>query len=74
MSHFISKVEAQANHMTVVGLALETLTDLLGCDGCEHHLNDEQILGLAYAVQALGAGIRERGFELCGLAEEERRK
>lgn len=74
MSIFAQQVETQANHMTVVGMALETIADLLGCDGCEHHLNDEQMLGLAYAVQALGVGIRDRGFDLCGLAEEERRK
>lgn len=74
MSAFAQQVETQANHMTVVGLALETIAGLLGCDGCEHHLNDEQMMGLAYAVQALGVGIRDRGFELCGLAEEERCK
>ncbi|AKA22737.1 hypothetical protein PCL1606_12820 [Pseudomonas chlororaphis] len=60
--------------MTAMGRALETIADLLGCDGCEHHLNDEQMLGLANAVQALGADIRERGYALYGLAEEERCK
>lgn len=74
MSLFISQVETQASHMTVVSAALETISELLGCDGAEHHLNDEQMLGLAHAVQALGAGIRERGYALYGLAEEERRK
>jgi len=74
VTRFAERVEKDANHMTAVGLALEALADLLGCDGCEHHLSDSQMTGLAYAIQALGVGIRDRGFELCDLAEEERRK
>lgn len=74
MSTLIKQVETQANHMVVTGLALATISDLLGCDGAEHHLNDNQLRGLAYAVQALGVGIRDRGYELYGLTEEERRK
>lgn len=74
MSDFAQQLETQANHMTVAGLALETIAELLGGDGAEHFISDDQVLGLAYAVQALGVGIRNRGFELAELAEKEHSK
>ncbi len=57
------------------GYALETLANLLGVDGSEHHLTPSDINGLAHAVRALagyvfaaGAGLYEAA-ELAGALE-----
>lgn len=62
------------NRLTTAGLALETLANLLGLDGSEHHLSDSQAYGLTCAVSSIGALIREAGFDLCIKAEQEVRK
>jgi len=62
------------NRLSTSGLALETLANLLGHDGGEHHLSDTQMYGLACAVHAIGTAVRESGLELCTKAESEVRK
>lgn len=62
------------NNLAVAGLALETLANLLGLDGGEHHLTDTQTYGLSCAVHSIGTLVREAGFELCAQAEQEVRK
>jgi len=62
------------NRLCTTGLALETLANLLGHDGGEHHLSDSQMYGLACAVHAIGTAVRESGFDLCDKAEKEVRK
>lgn len=74
MSDFATQVESHANQAATVGLALTTIADLLGCDGCEHNLSEEHLQGLAHAVQAIGFGIRESGLELFSQVEKERSK
>lgn len=46
------------------GYALETLANLLGCDGSEHHLSRQDINGLTHAVRALGGYALAAGAEL----------
>ncbi|MBT8764794.1 hypothetical protein [Metapseudomonas boanensis] len=59
------------NRMVVAGCALNTIADLLGCDGVEHHLSAQQVNGLHHAVKALAGLIQIAGFELCEHAEQE---
>lgn len=66
--------ENHGTRLATSGLALETLANLLGHDGGEHHLSDSQVYGLACAVHAIGTAVRESGFELCDKAEQEIRK
>lgn len=77
MSAFNSLAKAvndHGNRLTTSGLALETLANLLGHDGVEHHLSENQVYGLACAVHAIGTAVRESGFDLCDKAEQEARK
>lgn len=62
------------NRLSTSGLALETLANLLGHDGGEHHLSEIQMYGLACAVHAIGTAVRESGLDLCSKAESEVRK
>jgi hypothetical protein len=74
MSAFNSLAKAADDHgnrLATAGLALETLANLLGLDGSEHHLSDAQAYGLTCAVSAIGALVRDTGFDLCDKAESE---
>lgn len=51
------------------GLALETLSDLLGCDGSEHHLTNDEYSGLLHAVRTISGYIKAAGFDLYEAAE-----
>jgi len=46
------------------GYALETLANLLGADGSEHHLSYADINGLTHAVRALAGYASAAGLEL----------
>lgn len=52
-----------------LGFALETLANLLGADGSEHHLDASDRAGLLHAVRALGGYAHEAGMELYEAAE-----
>jgi len=62
------------NRLATAGLALETLANLLGHDGAEHHLSETHLYGLACAVFSIGAAVRDSGMTLCESAEMEMRK
>ena len=66
--------EDHGNQLCTTGLALETLANLLGHDGGEHHLSDTQMYGLACAVHALGTAVRQSGFDLIDAVEKAVRK
>nr|WP_286948729.1 hypothetical protein [Pseudomonas sp. UBA6718] len=51
------------------GYALETLANLLGCDGSEHHLTQQDINGLTHAVRALAGYAFAAGSEIYEAAE-----
>ncbi|GLK88288.1 hypothetical protein GCM10017655_13500 [Pseudomonas turukhanskensis] len=57
------------NRLSISGLALEAIADLLGLDGSEHHLSGAQVYGLACAVHAIGTSIRDQGTALCESAD-----
>lgn len=47
-----------------LGFALETLGNLLGADGSEHHLSASDRAGLVHAVRALSGYAHAAGLEL----------
>lgn len=56
--------------LTQAGIALETIGNLLGCDGGEHYLNRDDRNGLHHAVAVIGTLMKDAGYKLCGQAEE----
>jgi hypothetical protein len=51
--------------------ALETIANLLGCDGFEHHLGKDDINGLNHAIRALAGYSWAAGSALYEAAEQE---
>lgn len=45
------------DRLASAGLALDTIADLLGADGCEHHLTHSDHNGLIHAVRALAKAM-----------------
>lgn len=70
MREFAQAAYQHGSTLTQAGMALETIGNLLGCDGCEHHLNGDDRNGLHHAVAVIGALLKEAGYELCTQAEE----
>ncbi|WP_271407649.1 hypothetical protein [Pseudomonas sp. Q1-7] len=65
----------EVNRRSVVvqqaGIGLCALAELLGADGCEHHMTDELNYGVASAVLVIGELMNEIGLRLCEMSEEE---
>jgi hypothetical protein len=71
MSALVQMADRHGDRLICTGYALDTIADLLGCDGAEHHLNSDHLNGLHHAVKALGAFIKSVGFDLSEAAERE---
>ncbi|KWR74863.1 hypothetical protein [Pseudomonas sp. PI1] len=69
MRNVIQLADSIGSNLTCAGLELETLSDLLGADGSEHHLDYRQITGLANAVAVMAIYIKGAGYDLCTAAE-----
>lgn len=69
MSELPRIADKLGNTLTHAGMGLKTISDLLGCDGCEHHLTEENINGLHHAVTAIADLVAMAGYELCMQAE-----
>lgn len=69
MSELSRSAYKLGSSLTQAGMGLRTISDLLGCDGCEHHLTKENINGLHHAVAAIGDLVAMTGYELCEKAE-----
>lgn len=63
--------DEHGNRLSTAGLALETLANLLGHDGSEHHISDDQMYGLTCAVHSIGMYVRDAGLLLCEKVELE---
>ncbi|HCG39047.1 hypothetical protein V8Z77_08250 [Stutzerimonas stutzeri] len=70
MSSLTQLAMKHGDQMMSAGYALETLADLLGGDGSEHHLSSQDLDGLRHAVRALGGFALLAGAELCQAAEQ----
>lgn len=67
MHNFRNLQRAAIKHGDVLGslgFALETLANLLGADGSEHHLSASDRAGLVHAVRALSGYAHAAGMEL----------
>ncbi|MFK1550124.1 hypothetical protein ACIUZB_06850 [Pseudomonas aeruginosa] len=59
------------NNLSTASIALETIANLLGADGCEHFLNKGHINGLVHAVLTISVYVKGAGYDLCEAAEAE---
>ncbi|HBP1996480.1 TPA: hypothetical protein ACKSFN_005806 [Pseudomonas aeruginosa] len=59
------------NNLSTASIALETIANLLGADGCEHFLNKGHINGLVHAVLTISVYVKDAGCDLCEAAEAE---
>ncbi|OWL88841.1 hypothetical protein [Halopseudomonas aestusnigri] len=50
-------------------LGLDAIANLLGADGSEHYMNNEDREGLAHAIRALSGFLHSAGNDLCEEAE-----
>lgn len=64
------EVLTHSNQMSVAGIALVTIGDLLGASTEDHNLSPKHLDGLAYAVQALGHLIQDSANHLYFFAED----
>lgn len=69
-NRFHEKVKRRAGGMVSAGYALNTISDLLGRDGCEHDLTHDDINGLLHVVHALGSYVTNVAFDLYGAADD----
>ncbi|WP_277372473.1 hypothetical protein [Pseudomonas sp. AA-38] len=70
MSDFLRMVDLTGNDLTSAGIGLETIANLLGVDGIERHLSDNDVSGLRHALLALGTHIKNAGYDLCQAVED----
>jgi len=52
------------DRLASAGMALDTIADLLGADGSEHHLTHSDRNGLIHAVRALADLVKRSGYDL----------
>lgn len=52
------------DRLASVGMALDTIANLLGADGSEHHLTPSDRNGLIHAVRAFADQVRRSGYDL----------
>lgn len=63
------RVMGHGDRLHSLGYALETIGNLLGADGAEHHLSQQEIDGLAHAVRALGGYALAAGADVYEVAQ-----
>lgn len=71
MNHLTHLAMSRGDRLICTGYALNTIADLLGCDGCDHGLTDKQLNGLHHAIKALAGFVETAGFDLAEAAEQE---
>lgn len=71
MSDFLRMADLTGNELVSAGIGLETIANLLGADGIERHLSDDDVNGLQHALLVLGIYIKNTGYELCEAVKAE---
>jgi fructose-specific phosphotransferase system component IIB len=71
MSDFLRMVDLTGNELVSAGIGLETIANLLGADGIERHLSDDDVNGLQHVLLALGSCLRSTGYDLCEAVKAE---
>ncbi|MCY1201755.1 hypothetical protein D9M68_880980 [compost metagenome] len=74
MNTFARIADRHGDRLLTASYALNTLADLLGCDGLEHHLSDRDLKGLHHAIKAISDLMQCSAMELYGTAEKIDRK
>ena len=59
----------QGDRLVSAGRALDTLVNLLGVDGSEHHLRSSDVTGLQHAVRAIAGYVSIAGSTIYEAAE-----
>ncbi|MBD2835773.1 hypothetical protein ID144_01815 [Pseudomonas sp. JM0905a] len=70
MTTFARIADHQGDRLLTASYALSTIADLLGCDGLEHHLSDQDLKGLHHAIKAISNLMQCLAMELYGIAEK----
>lgn len=71
MSDFLRMVDLAGSDLASAGIGLETIGNMLGADGIERLLSEDDLNGLQQAVLALGSYIKSTGYGLCSAAKDE---
>ncbi|WP_028628555.1 hypothetical protein [Metapseudomonas resinovorans] len=74
MNTFARIADLQGDRLLTASYALNTIADLLGCDGLEHHLSDNDLKGLHHAVKAISDLMKCSAMDLYNVAEKVGRK
>ncbi|MNF77243.1 hypothetical protein D3C84_593840 [compost metagenome] len=64
----------QGDRILTASYALNTIADLLGCDGLEHHLSDQDLKGLHHAVKTISDLMKCSAMDLYNVADRLGRK
>ncbi|MCY1419098.1 hypothetical protein D9M71_346770 [compost metagenome] len=64
----------QGDRILIASYALNTIADLLGCDGLEHHLSDQDLKGLHHAVKTISDLMKCSAMDLYNVADRLGRK
>jgi hypothetical protein len=74
MNTFARIADRQGDRILTASYALNTIADLLGCDGLEHHLSDKDLKGLHHAVKTISDLMKCSAMDLYNAADRLGRK
>ncbi|AYF88394.1 MULTISPECIES: hypothetical protein [unclassified Pseudomonas] len=74
MNNVARIADLQGDRLLTASYALNTIADLLGCDGLEHHLSDNDLKGLHHAVKTISDLMKCSAMDLYNVAEKVDRK
>lgn len=73
MNTFARIADRQGDRILIASYALNTIADLLGCDGLEHHLSDQDLKGLHHAIKTISDLMKCSAMDLFNTAEKKDR-
>ncbi|WP_330115008.1 hypothetical protein SA496_02425 [Pseudomonas sp. JS3066] len=74
MNNVAHIADLQGDRLLTASYALNTIADLLGCDGLEHHLSDKDLKGLHHAIKSISDLMKCSAMDLYNVAEKVGRK
>ncbi|MDE3738386.1 hypothetical protein PSH28_17420 [Pseudomonas resinovorans] len=74
MNNVARIADLRGDRLLTASYALSTIADLLGCDGLEHHLSDNDLKGLHHAVKTISDLMKCSAMDLYNVAEKVGRK
>lgn len=70
MNTFARIADLQGDRLLTASYALNTIADLLGCDGLDHGLSDKDLNGLHHAVKTISDLMKYTAMDLYKVAEK----